>query len=109
MSDLLDTHRDANCSPTCPCRIHPLIPFLECAVTLEIMELRKQGGPIDLDYEFLEQFGWRFASKADQVLYKGKETATLAGGLARALAIMAFVPGGVRFDGVHFEEKGASR
>ena len=42
----------------------------------------------------------------DNILYRGKkkgETATAFNALARALAIMSFMPGGVRFGSLHFE------
>lgn len=46
------------------------------------------------------------ASKGDNILYRSKvagETAMAFNTLAEAIAIMAFQPGGVEFDGMHWE------
>lgn len=42
-------------------------------------------------------FGPVLGEKGDQLLFPGKETHSIFTGLCRALAIMSFVPGGIRF------------
>lgn len=81
---------------------------LSAAVPLRILELKVRGGPDDFDRERVQGFSDILGSRGDQLLYRSKkkgETAEMFNGLADALAVMAFVPGGVKFLGMHFEEK----
>ena len=88
-----------------------LIPTLEVAVPLRIAELARQND---------EQRGrtmraWAanaadvIASRGDQLMFRSKPhkgeggTADTFNDLARALAVGAFVPGGVTFAGMHWE------
>lgn len=76
---------------------HQLTLFLECSVPLYIAALSDQGGPFDADIEAARAFGPELAARGDLMLYGGKpgEAAELAGGMARAIAVLAFCPGGV--------------
>lgn len=71
--------------------------MLDAAVPLRIAELQQRGGPDDADYNAAREFGSVLASQGDVLMYGGKpgEAAELANGMAQALAVMAFVPGGV--------------
>jgi hypothetical protein len=75
-------------------------------VPLLIHEMRRRGGPDAADWGRCLELGQRIAECGDRILYRsGKrgETAALVTDLARALALLAFVPGGVTFLGLHFE------
>ena len=83
--------------------------FLAASVPLRMVELLRKGGPTDLDIELARGYGEDVAAHGDDLLYGGKkrgEAALLANGLAHAVAVLAFQPGGVRAFGYHFEAKG---
>jgi hypothetical protein len=70
---------------------------ISCCVPLAIDDLKRRGGPLDSDFSAARKFAGDLAAKADQILYRDKETAPLVSQLVRNMAVMAFVPGGVRF------------
>lgn len=82
-----------------------LLSTLELAVPLWVERFQHYGGPDDNDWEWAHEFCWRLGSEGDKLLYRGKsgESASLFNDLARALAIMAHVPGGVKFLGRQWE------
>jgi len=87
---------------------HVLTLTLMAAVPLRIAEIRKRGGPTDADFQRAKDFSLVLAEKGDILQFGGGkkgEVAVLFNRLADALAVMAFVPGGVRFDGQHWESK----
>ena len=88
---------------------HPLADMLAVAVPLRIAEYEGRGGPDASDTAWLEANRMReFASHADEMLYRPKlardrgKPARMFNEVARALAIMAFFPGGVKFAGTHY-------
>lgn len=78
---------------------------LDAAVPFQILELQRQGGPSKDDIEKAREFGSELASKADTLLYGGKkgEAGRLFNQTARAIAVLAFCPGGVTFAGSHYD------
>lgn len=85
---------------------HSLIPFLDCAVPLEIDALASRGGPDDADIEAARAFGSDLALRGDVMLFGGGkpgEVGELASQTARAIAVLAFSPGGVTLFGRHWE------
>lgn len=79
--------------------IDSLVPALEAAVPLRILDLQSRGGPSDSDYERARAFSAILSEKGDQLLYASKKpgyTATLFNDLAQAIAVMAFQPAGIR-------------
>jgi hypothetical protein len=71
---------------------------LATAVPLWVWELYERGGPDPADFRTAHAFGRELAERGDRLLYRGSrpgETAEMFNRLARALAVMAFVPGGV--------------
>ena len=70
-----------------------------------IMELQRQGGPTDWHFDQARAFSSTLAYQGDVLLFGGKpgEAAALMGQLTEALAVMAFVPGGISAFGLHFE------
>lgn len=70
---------------------------LALGVPRAIRDLQLRGGPTEADYEAARAFGDERAVRADILLYKSKrgETARLCAELIRALAVMAYVPGGL--------------
>lgn len=79
---------------------------LEASVPFRMLELRAQGGPTKAEWEETRAFADVLGSEGDNLLYLSKkkgETARLMRGLIRAMAVMAFVPGGVTAWGLHFD------
>ncbi len=85
---------------------HPLLPALGAAVPLWVHDLYRNGGPTPADWQTLGQLGYQLAERGDILLFGSSrpgETAELFNRLAEALALLAFLPGGVRFGSLHFE------
>jgi hypothetical protein len=83
---------------------------LSAAVPLAIREIqRAPGAPSDWHFERVREFGWELASSADdRIMYRSRkrgESAQFFDRFAETLAIMAFLPGGVKIFGMHFEVK----
>lgn len=82
---------------------------LQIAVPFRQLDLVKKGGPSELDFEFCRQFAWDLGSYGDALIYRTPKsqhspgTAEMFNRLARAIAIMSFVPGGVELFGVRYE------
>lgn len=85
---------------------------LEACVPLVISGLSRTGGPTEWQQEQVIQEWVRVRNSSDdgmdgtESLYLSEKkgaTALQTGRLVDALAIMAFVPGGVSFAGLHFE------
>lgn len=79
---------------------------LEIAVPFRMLELHQRGGPSDLDWEETRAFGDVLPYAGDNLIYKsGKrgETARLMSDTIRAVAVLAFVPGGITIYGLHFD------
>lgn len=79
---------------------------LEISVPFRMLELNQQGGPRERDWQEAIAFGDIAAYEGDNLLFKGHkkgDTARVMTGLIRALAVMAFVPGGVTAWGLHFD------
>lgn len=77
---------------------------LAAAVPIRIHELKQRGGPTDTDFERVRPFGAELAERGDRLLFRGKkgESAELLNKLADSIAVMAFVPGGVKAFGQHY-------
>lgn len=89
---------------------HPLADFVGAFVPLLIAEWRRSeaGQPTDTEIADIRQRYAAMIARGDgaELLYRepGK-TGQSAGLLLEALAMLSFVPGGVRFCGHHFEAK----
>lgn len=82
---------------------------LESTVPFRILELQQFGGPLERDWAEAQAFGDVLAFEGDALLFQGHrkgDTARVMRGLIRALAVAAFVPGGVTAFGLHFEAHG---
>jgi hypothetical protein len=76
------------------------------AVPLRILELKRYGGPTDLDWDEAREIAQEIAEKGDILQFQSEkkgESGRIMGRLIRALAIAAFVPGGIRFCDMTFE------
>ncbi|MFN6560024.1 MAG: BC1872 family protein [Nostoc sp. ChiSLP01] len=83
-----------------------LIPCLETAVMLRIMEIRQMGYIPDYLYEEARKTGDLIANCGDRLLFRSTklgETAQLFNQAALAIAVLAFQPGGVEIFGFKFE------
>jgi hypothetical protein len=79
---------------------------LEVGVPLRTHEIKTRNGPSDFDFERARQFGSELAVKGDVLQYGSKrkgEAADLMANLIDAVAILAFLPGGIDFLGLHWE------
>jgi len=77
---------------------------LSAAVPLRIMELRDKPIAEILDPDWLNSIQATFDEVREAVLYGGKGCADGFNAVADAIARLAFMPGGVDFMGMHFEE-----
>ena len=84
---------------------------LATAVPLHILQLQAKGGPDAEDLKKATAMSDVLGERGDVLLFgggkKGKkgEVAEIFNGLARALAVLSFVPGGVTLFGSHWETK----
>jgi hypothetical protein len=85
-----------------------LFQSLSCAVTLHILEIKKQGFITDKMRESAIDSAEKISTGADSLFYKGDSVMTtklVFNKLAYAIAIMAFQPGGVCFCNQQYEAK----
>ena len=78
---------------------------LQAGVPLRIMEMEARGGPSDWDLDDARDFAAVLGEKGDILQYGGGkkgEVAALMNRMIRAVAVLAFCPGGVRLFGSHF-------
>lgn len=84
-----------------------LLPLtLSVAVPLRVVEYQRRGGPTDADRERVREFASVLGAKGDILQFGGGkpgEVAEVFNGLADALAVLAFQPGGVHAFGHHFQ------
>jgi hypothetical protein len=81
---------------------------LATAVPLHILELQAKGGPDAEDLKQAQEFSKDLGERGDVLLFGSKkkgEAAGLFNGLAKSLAVLSFVPGGVTLFGSHWETK----
>lgn len=86
-----------------------LLITLEVSVTLAILDLKAAGGLdslTDWQLEQVREYSDQLGGEGDTLLFKTKgKTAQNFARLSECLAIMAFMPGGVKLAGLHFEVK----
>jgi hypothetical protein len=78
---------------------------LSVAVPLQISELERCGGPGPSELAEAREVGQLLAEKGDVLMFKSPkgETAKVFGRVARAIAVLAFCPGGVQVFGDRYE------
>lgn len=80
---------------------------LSAVVPLRIMELQGRGGPGPEDLARARDWNERLMGRGDVLLFGGSkkqgEVAELFDGLAYAIAVLSFCPGGVGLFGEHWE------
>lgn len=83
---------------------------LEAAVPIRIHELRQWPLEHVLNRRRMEQLADLIGERGDVILYRGKKgkTADAFNNLVDALARLAHLPGGVTFNGVHYEAESRS-
>lgn len=84
---------------------HPLPAFLSASVPLLMREMKSAGGPTPEQFASLSDFSQTLGERGDALLFGGKsgEATQLANQLAHSIAVLSFVPGGIRIFGMHFE------
>jgi hypothetical protein len=81
--------------------------YLETTVPLLIADRKMECNELTKwDIRQAQEMLQTIAAHGDDILYRGKNTAKAVTALARALALMAFAPGGVTFLDMHFEAGG---
>lgn len=76
---------------------------LSMCVPLRIDELRTMRFPLEDHLARIRPYALDIAEYGDQLLFRGKRTTELMNKVVDALAVMAFLPGGVTLFGLHFE------
>ena len=85
---------------------HPLPAALEAACLLRIAELQAKGGPTDWDWSRARSASDLIAERGDILLYRGPkkgDSARVFNEFAYAVAVAAFLPGGIKIFGMHFD------
>ena len=85
-----------------------LLITLDAAVPLWVVHIQKEAWDWDRVLAEARKAGQVVAEKGDIIQYRSKqkgETAVAFNELAKGLACMSFVPGGVRFCGRHWDNK----
>lgn len=82
---------------------HLLPDAVDAIVRLRMREYEAQGGPTEADFERIRKFAQVLAEQGDALLYSipGK-TARMVNSLADAIAVLSFVPGGIKVFGRHY-------
>ena len=83
--------------------VEPLLWELDGGVPAWQQLLARRGGPGAADWRWSREiFLPRLVTQGDELLFGGAAASALRGDLARALAILSFEPGGVRFGPRHW-------
>jgi hypothetical protein len=86
-----------------------LLPtMLQMAVPLYVIQLKDRGGPDKDDMKHAQEWSDKIGERGDILLHGGGkkgECADMFNGLARAVAVLSFCPGGVETFGQHWESK----
>ncbi len=85
---------------------HPLAMAMSAAVPLHIMQLQAKDGPDAADMKKVQETSGLLGERGDVLLFGGGkkgEPADLFNRTAHAVAVLAFVPGGIDIFGQHFE------
>ena len=85
-----------------------LMLMMQMAVPLYIERLKEKGGPTPEDMKKAQETSDMLGERGDVLLCGGGkkgECAELFNRTAAAIAVLAFVPGGVTIFGGHWEEK----
>ena len=81
---------------------------MDAAVPLYIMQLQEKGGPDADDMKRAQAVSGKLGEHGDILLFGGGkkgECAEMFNETARAIAVLAFCPGGINIFGQHFEAK----
>lgn len=87
---------------------HPLAEMLQVAVPLWIHSFyQTPWSELQTQIQDLPSFSQVLTEKGDRLLYGGKtgEAAVLFNQLAKSIALMSFLPGGISTFGQHWESK----
>jgi len=79
---------------------------LAASVPFAMLDLEQRGGPGDADYEEARAEATPLAEQGDNILFRGHkkgQTAHLVSNLIRAVAVLAYAPGGVTIANLHFD------
>jgi hypothetical protein len=76
--------------------------YLLTAVPLQMMALAAKGGPDDADRAAMAGYSRMLAEHGDDLLFGGKYGGGAAADLARAVALLSYLPGGIRLFGLYF-------
>ena len=88
-----------------------LSAMMQMAVFFRVEELKQRGGPTDEDMRKAQETSDILGERGDILLFGGGkkgECAEIFNRTAHAIAVLAFVPGGVEVFGTRFEANGRS-
>lgn len=88
-----------------PATHSPLADALGASVPFLIHDLVERGGPSSWEWSETKEYADVLAYQGDGLMFGGKkgEAATLFNRLAKAVAVLAFMPGGISMFGTHYE------
>lgn len=87
-------------------------PLLAIGVPARILRVEAAGGPTDADWAWLVAYAARLETDSESLVapiadarrrVERRDTASMFADLVRCLALLAFLPGGVTFEDLHFE------
>jgi hypothetical protein len=81
--------------------------YLLTAVPLQMMALAAKGGPDAADRVAMAGYAQTLAEHGDDLLFGGTHAAGAAADLARSVALLSYMPGGVTTFGLRFEAEAA--
>lgn len=84
-------------------RLSMMAQTLGMAVPLAMRALQDRGGPTAGDRASLSAVAKALAESGDQLIFGGPRSRELFNATTRAIAILAFCPGGITIFGLHFE------
>lgn len=75
--------------------------ILEILLDVAVQQMEARGGPVEADYAYSRQIGEQLAGSGDALMFGGATGGTRAGTgqIARALAPVAWHPGGLALGG----------
>lgn len=83
-----------------------LLMTIEIGLIPAVAAIKKQGCLLDYQIEQARSFASELAEKGDVIFYKSSkkgETAMLVSKLIKYIAIASFLPGGIKFCGIRYE------
>jgi len=83
-------------------RVAAMRLHLQTAVPLRMMALAEKGGPDAGDFAAVAAYEDVLEKRSEDLIFGGGEQVGLVAGLSRAIATLAYAPGGITIFDLHF-------